>query len=139
MELLNFIHDDGGRNQYFKGTAGDCVTRSIAIASGMDYKQVYDLIFRTMGESPRNGVWTKKPKFKRMMQQIGFTWTATSGIGSHQAVHLVNGELPDGRLVIAMAKHYTAVVDNTVHDIFDPRTNDFGDCRKIYGYWKFNG
>lgn len=139
MELLEYIYDDGGRNKYFKGQTGDCVCRSIAIASGKDYKEVYDLLFKTMGESPRNGVFTKKAKFKRMMQSLGFTWTATSGIGSHQAVHFVPGDLPSGNLVVATAKHYVAVVDNKVHDIFDSRTNPFGECRKIYGYWKFVG
>ena len=35
--------NDGGRSQYFKGAkAGDCVVRAIAIASGLDYKKVYD-------------------------------------------------------------------------------------------------
>lgn len=141
MELLQYTYNDGGRSQYFKGNSGvrDCVTRSIAIASGMDYKQVYDLIFRTMGESPRNGVFTKKPKFKRMMESLGFTWTATSGIGSRQAVHLADGELPDGRLVCAMAGHFTAVVNNIVNDTFDPRLNGYGQQRKVYGYWEYNG
>ena len=136
MIPLEFIYDDGGRSSYFKGNAGDCVCRSIAIASGRDYKEIYEILFKTMGDSPRNGVFTHKPKFKRMMQSLGFTWTATSGIGSHQAVHLIQGELPGGRLVIAMAKHYTAVIDNQVRDIFDPRTNAWGQYRKIYGYWK---
>ena len=132
---MELIYDDGGRSRYFKGQCGDCVCRAITIASGMDYKQVYDTIFKTMGETPRNGVMTKSAKFKRMMASIGFRWVATSGIGSHQAVHFIQGELPEGRLVCATAKHYVAVVDNKVRDIFDPRINDFGDHRKIYGYW----
>ena len=32
---MQFKHSDGGRSQYFKGTAGDCVTRAIAIADGI--------------------------------------------------------------------------------------------------------
>jgi hypothetical protein len=136
MALMEYIYDDGGRSLYFKGKTGDCVCRSIAIASGRDYKEIYDLIFYTMKESPRNGVNTRTAKFKRMMESLGFRWVATSGIGSHQAVHLVKGELPEGRLVCSMAGHYTAVVNNHVRDIIDPRTNDFGDYRKVYGYWK---
>lgn len=136
---MGLIYDDGGRSRYFKGRAGvrDCVCRAIAIASGRDYKEIYDLLFKTMGESPRGGVFTSKPKFKRLMESLGFTWTATSGIGSHQAVHLVQGELPEGRLVCSMAGHYTAVINNHVRDTIDPRTNGFGDFRKVYGYWKF--
>ena len=134
--LMEYIYDDGGRSRYFKGNARDCVCRSIAIVLGQDYKEIYNHIFAMMGESPRNGVNTRTAKFKRLMDSLGFTWVATSGIGSHQAVHLVKGELPDGRLVCSMAGHYTAVVNNQVRDIIDPRTNDLWDYRKVYGYWK---
>ena len=35
--------NDGGREQAgYKGLTGDCVARSIAIASGRDYQTVYD-------------------------------------------------------------------------------------------------
>ena len=134
--LMDWIYDDGGRSRYFKGNARDCVCRSIAIVLGQDYKEIYNHIFAMMGESPRNGVNTRTAKFKRLMESLGFTWVATSGIGSHQAVHLVKGELPDGRLVCSMAGHYTAVVNNQVRDIIDPRTHDLWDYRKVYGYWK---
>ena len=137
MALMDYIYDDGGRSLYFKGHTGDCVCRSIAIASGMDYKMVYDLIFKTMGKTPRNGVSTSKPKFKRMMASLGFTWVATSGIGWKESTHLIKGELPEGRLCCAMAGHWTAVVDNQVRDVFDPRMNDLLEYRKVYGYWKF--
>ena len=134
---MEWIYDDGGRSLYFKGKTGDCVCRSIAIAMGRDYKEIYDLIFKTMGKTPRNGVSTSKPKFKRMMASLGFTWVATSGIGWKESTHLIKGELPEGRLVCAMAGHYTAVVDNQVRDVFDPRMNDLQEYRKVYGYWMF--
>lgn len=136
MALMNYIYDDGGRHLYFKGETGDCVCRAIAIASGRDYKEIYDLLFATMKESPRNGINTRSPKFKRMMESLGFRWTATSGIGSHQAVHFIQGELPEGRLVCSVHGHDVAVVDNQVRDIFDCRRNTFGEDRRIYGYWK---
>lgn len=137
MDLMEYIYDDGGRSLYFKGKARDCVCRSIAIAMGMDYKVIYNHIFSMMGESPRNGVNTRTANFKKVMESLGFRWVATSGIGSHQAVHLVKGELPEGRLVCSMAGHYTAVVNNQVRDIFDPRMNDMFEFRKVYGYWKY--
>ena len=138
MDLMEYIYDDGGRSLYFKGKSGvrDCVCRSIAIAMGMDYKVIYNHIFSMMGESPRNGVNTRSVKFKRLMESLGFTWVATSGIGWTEATHLVQGELPDGRLVCSMAGHYTAVIDNRVHDTFDPRMNGMYEFRKVYGYWK---
>ena len=137
MALMEYIYDDGGRSLYFNGKTGDCVCRSIAIASGRDYKEIYDLIFSTMKESPRNGVNTRTAKFKRLMESLGFRWVATSGIGSHQAVHFIQGELPEGRMVCSVNGHLVAVVDNQVRDIFDCRLNTFGENRRIYGYWKY--
>ena len=40
--IMEFKFNDGGRSKYFKGFTGDCVTRAIAIATGLDYKKVYD-------------------------------------------------------------------------------------------------
>ena len=40
---LAFQYNDGGRSRYFKAQkVGDCVTRAFAIATGKDYKEVYD-------------------------------------------------------------------------------------------------
>jgi hypothetical protein len=40
-----WVYDDGGRAVAgFKGTAEDCVTRAIAIATAMDYRTVYKMV-----------------------------------------------------------------------------------------------
>jgi hypothetical protein len=40
---LGMQYDDGGREAAgFKGRAGDCVVRALAIATGTDYRKVYD-------------------------------------------------------------------------------------------------
>jgi len=67
------------------------------------------------------------------MQSLGFVWTATMRIGSGCKVHLDPDELPTGRLVVAVSKHYVAVVDGIVHDLYDP-SRDGRRC--VYGYWK---
>ena len=37
--VRSWIHDDGGRRAAgFKGEAGDCATRAIAIATGHEYR-----------------------------------------------------------------------------------------------------
>ena len=42
---MEFIYSDGGRSKYFKAEhVGDCVTRAICNATGMDYKEVYDAL-----------------------------------------------------------------------------------------------
>ncbi len=44
------INDGGRAAAGFKGQAGDCVVRSIAIATGMPYQKVYDDLFKANQE-----------------------------------------------------------------------------------------
>lgn len=46
-ESATWLRNDGGRaDAGFKGQAGDCVTRAIAIAAELDYREVYDELYR---------------------------------------------------------------------------------------------
>jgi hypothetical protein len=139
---MKFVLNDGGRESAgYQGKAGDCVTRSVAIVSGKSYAEVYAALAGGTGEernsrgaSARNGVHTKREWFKRYMLSIGFRWTPTMSIGTGCRVHLRDGELPMGRLVVAVSKHYTAVIDGVIHDAFDPSRNG---TRCVYGYWEY--
>ena len=43
MINTNYKYNDGGRaDAGYKGKAGDCVVRAIAIATGLPYQEVYD-------------------------------------------------------------------------------------------------
>lgn len=130
---MKFKYNDGGRAEAgFKGKAGDCVTRAVAIASGLPYSEVYARIAKENGAqrkssrtakrsaSARNGVNVTRRWFKRYMAELGFKWTPTMGIGTGCKVHLADGELPMGRLVVSVSKHYTCVIDGVIHDTFDP-------------------
>ena len=133
---------DGGRSKYFKGTApGDCVTRAISIATEQDYLEVYNALNllskreRPRGNnkrsSARNGM--TKATSKRYMNDLeGWDWIPTMGIGTGCTVHLREEELPGGRLICAVSKHWCAVIDGVVHDAFDP-TREGTRC--VYGYW----
>lgn len=155
-ESLPFTVDDGGRNAAgYKGTARDCVARSIAIASGEPYADVYKALSKGMGSqrgskgaTARNGVATKRAWFKRYMRSLGFTWTPTMRVGSGCKVSLIKGHLPPGRLVVAVSKHYTAVIDGVIRDTGNPsRTLRWHlpdgsmriSHRCVYGYWTFQG
>ena len=140
---MRWVADDGGREAAgWKGRAGDCVVRSIAIATDLPYNMVYE----AMGEfikanerkprrgkpsSSRNGV--SKATCRKFMAELGWTWTPTMSIGSGTTVHLRDGELPPGRLVVACSKHYTAVVDGVIHDDHDPSRDG---TRAVYGYYR---
>ena len=66
----------------------------------------------------------------------GFEWTPTMSIGSGCTVHLADGELPDGRLVVSLSRHLAAVVDGTVRDTYDPSRDG---TRCVYGYYRLGG
>lgn len=125
---------DGGRAAAgFRGIARDCVVRSVAIATGNPYRQVYDDLFKLLGETPRNGVFTNNKAFRSYMEGLGFEWVATMRIGQGCKVHLRADELPAGTLVVKCSRHFTAVVDGVVHDNHDP-SRDGKRC--VYGYWR---
>lgn len=148
---LHWVENDGGRAALnFKGHVGDCVCRAIAIASERPYLEIYRALnagakrerptrrrrSARMRSSAREGVRTHSKWFKEYMQSIGFEWTPTMRIGSGCRVHLRTGELPMGRLVVAVSKHMCAVIDGVIHDMYDPSR---GGNRCVYGYWKLKG
>jgi len=133
---MECIYNDGGRLAAgFKGVAGDCVTRSISIVTGLPYAEVYAHVAKQTGAqrsgkrgkraaSARYGVNTDRKWFKNYMASLGFRWTPTMGIGTGCKVHLRADELPLGRLVVAVSRHYTAVIDGVIHDVFNPSERD---------------
>lgn len=140
---MKFNFNDGGRNDAgYKGTTGDCVTRSISIITGKPYKEVYDAL-NQLSESERTGK-RKKTKsnsrtgvyrvtYEKYLKSLGYTWTPTMKIGSGCKVHLCSDELPDGRLIVKVSKHITAVIDGVLNDTYDCSRNG---TRCVYGYFK---
>ncbi len=141
---MRWVYDDGGRAAAsYKGTTGDCVCRAIAIATEQSYQAVYDLINETAlkeritrrrrkrGRSTaRDGVYSAT--VHRIILGLGWVYQPTMQIGSGCKVHLRDGELPDGRLIVQVSRHIVAVIDGVVHDIYDPSR---GGTRCVYGYY----
>jgi len=129
---MKHIYNDGGRSAAgYSGKCGDCAVRAIAIATEQPYEQVYQAIANvnasTRGRlksprhrSPRNGVNVQGVAFKRYMATLDWTWMPTMGIGTGCTVHLADGELPMGRLIVRVSKHVCAVIDGVIHDTHDP-------------------
>lgn len=145
MRPPRIIIDDGGRAAAgYKGHAGDCVARAIAIAAAKPYAEVYAVLARGTGQqrassrtrkrsaSARKGINTRRKWFRDYMASLGFRWVPTMAIGQGCRVHLHAAELPRGRLVVALSKHYAAVIDGVIHDTHDPSR---GGTRCVYGYW----
>lgn len=142
---LPFRFNDGGRAKAgFSGSARDCVARSIAIASGLSYIEVYSALAqgnatqRASKRTPRRtrtasqGIFTQRKWFKDYMTSLGFVWEPTQRVGSVNKARLCKGALPNGKLVVSVSRHYTAVINGVIHDTFDCSRNG---KRCVYGYW----
>jgi len=145
--MSKFVYNDGGREAAgYKGTAGDCVCRAVAIAAELPYQEVYDRLAegnatqrkskRNKGKqsrSARNGIYTTRKWFKDYMLELGFVWTPTMTIGSGCKVHLRADELPSGRLVCNVSRHQVAIIDGVINDTYDCSREG---TRCVYGYWR---
>lgn len=140
--MTRFEFNDGGRAAAgYKGLTGDCVTRSIAIVTGIPYQTVYDAI-NEASKSERNGrrksgkssarTGVHKPTYRKYLAALGYEFVPTMAIGSGCKVHLRDGELPAGRLIVAVSKHLTAVIDGVIHDTHDCSRDG---TRCVYGYF----
>jgi hypothetical protein len=144
---------DGGRaTAGFKGEAGDCVTRAIAIVSGKPYREVYDALHAALddyasthrdktakriqrgggrrGTTPRNGVSRKV--YERYLASLGWRWVPVMKIGSGCTMHLRADELPPGRIIVRVSRHVCAVVNGVIHDTHDCSREG---TRCVYGYY----
>jgi len=139
---MKYEYNDGGRSEAgYKGSTGDCVVRAISIASQRPYEEVYELVNSYASNEYKSRVSKKsnartgvrKNTVRKMMQDLGFVWTPTMKVGSGCKVHLVESELPEGRLVVRVSKHITAVIDKVIYDTYDPSRDG---TRCVYGYWR---
>ena len=149
VSQLNFQFNDGGRAAVgFKGVAGDCVVRSIAIAANLPYMQVYEDLrlanesyallrndrlakrLNAKGSSPRNG--NHRNVFHDYIVGLGFLWVPTMKIGAGCQVHLRADELPKAILIVKVSKHLSAVLNGVIQDTHDPSR---GGNRCVYGYY----
>lgn len=141
---MQFEFDDGGRAAAgFKGNAGDCVCRSIAIETGLPYREVYDAL-NNMAEGERTGKRKRgrssartgvyKTTYRRYLADLGWCWVPTMQFGTGCTTHLRSDELPSsGRLIVCVSRHMTAVIDGVIRDTHDPSRNG---TRCVYGYFR---
>jgi hypothetical protein len=127
---MTFKYNDGGRKAAgFKGIAGDCGARAIAIALGLDYKSVYKELAqanadRGYAKSARNGIY--KDVFADVLKRYGWVWRQAPKFDGRKARC---SDMPSGVVIAKQAHHFVAVIDGVAHDIWD--------CthKMVYGYW----
>lgn len=141
---MRYQYNDGGRAASgYTGKTNDCVVRAIATATGKPYIDIYNAI-NLLGKeekkskcygsrsTARGGVYRKT--YDILIKRLGGKWVPCMGIGTGCKVHLQDGQLPMGRMVVRVSKHLTAVIDGVIHDTFDCSR---GGSRCVYGYYKF--
>ena len=126
---MNFIFNDGGRAAAgYKGVAGDCGARSMAIALDLDYKDVYKELAQAnkdfgRAKSARNGL--NKEVLSNVLKRYGWVW--------HKAPVFVGRKARcsdmRGTVIAKQAHHFVAVIDGVPSDIWDCSE------KMVYGYW----
>jgi hypothetical protein len=149
-QAMLFQYSDGGRAAAgYKGSAGDCGVRAAAIATGREYKKVYDELFRrskalhstsrkrsvkraaarTSKASPRAGVF--REVMGPYMLEAGAKWVPLASIGSKPIrVREVAARWPGQRLVMSVARHYSAMVNGVNQDTWQQHPE-----KRVYGVW----
>ena len=135
-------YTDGGRSAAgYKGRARDCAVRSIAIVTGIPYQRVHDRINELAEiegpckrKAPKSNAETgvRPQTWGSYLQSLGYWWVPTMRKGSRCWVHLRKGQLPKGRLVVAVSGHLTAVIDGVIHDDHDCGRDG---TRCVHGYF----
>ena len=107
------------------------MTRSIAIATGMSYRQAYDLVNEYgLRHGQRYAARVGPPhdaSHEVMTEGLGWRWEPLRN------ATLAPGDLPDEpRLIAWSSNHLCAVIDGVVRDTFDP-------CRRGGGRTRIQG
>jgi len=127
---MRFVFNDGGRKTAgFKGTAGDCGARAMAIALGMDYKVAYKLLAEAnkncgKAKSARNGI--DKDIYSDVLKSLGWMWMPAPKFEGRKAKC---SDMFAGTVIARQAGHYVAVINGVPHDIWDCSE------KMVYGFW----
>lgn len=127
---MAFIFNDGGRKAAgYKGVAGDCGARALAIALDIDYQMAYKIIANTNSDfgyskSARNGI--HKTVYDWLLKDFGFKWHSAPKFDGRKAYCK---DMPKGIVIARQAKHFVAVINGIPHDTWDSSN------KMIYGYW----
>lgn len=120
--MIGYRYNDGGREAAgFQGTAGDCVTRALAILTGADYRQVYDVMAHGNAaagreESGNYGVPDKvwRPVFERL--QLAKVVRRAGSYPTYSEAYERWGDC-----IVATKHHLCCLKDGALQDIFDGR------------------
>ena len=120
---LGYEYDDGGRRAAgYRGDAGDCVARAIAIVSGRPYRDVYRLLAELNGRrygkrSARNGI--HKADCRAAYRQVGLEQVRLPRTGPRPTYGEAYARYGD--CLVTTNGHVAALKDGALRDISDGR------------------
>lgn len=128
---MTYQYNDGGRAVAgFKGNS-DCGIRAVSIALEMPYKDSRRLLqeFARKGKQGSGqisrGIY--KEDIDAALRSKGWVWRSAPKFQGRKAKY---SDLPKGRVIARMAKHYAAVIDGVLMDTWD------SSDKMVYGYWE---
>ncbi len=135
---MEFKYNDGGRKEAGKkGTAGDCVTRSIAIATNSPYDVTYKLLTllkqKDYGKSAgtaRNGM--NKETYAPFLEKHGWKYIPLS----KELLPFDRIVPTEGTFLVKCHRHLTCVIDGVINDTWNP---SIGKRAGLYGIWIYKG
>ena len=125
-----YTYNDGGREAAGMKTKTDCGIRSMAIACNLTYSEARTKLkdaasLGKMGsKSVARGIY--KEDMSDALRKLGWVWHSAPKIEGRKA-RLT--DLPHGRIIVRMAKHFAAVIDGELNDTWD------SSQKMVYGYW----
>lgn len=125
-----YKYDDGGRSEAGFKSESDCGIRAVAIACELSYNEARAILKRSAKKGRMGTGQISKGIYKEDMtdalKTLGWTWRTAPKFEGRKAGY---SDLPKGRIIARMAKHYAAVIDGEIHDTFDSSE------KMVYGYW----
>jgi len=129
--MASFVYNDGGRSEAGFKTQTDCGIRAVAIACDISYKDARGILKKAAKNGKQgngqiaNGIY--KEDLNTALETLGFKWSPAPKFEGRKAKHY---DLPKGKVIAKMSKHFVAVIDNVIHDTWDSSE------KMVYGYWR---
>ena len=107
-----------------------CGVRALVLATGVEWTEAEKLLrhFTKNGKagngSLSGGIF--KEDYNACLESLGYKWVAAPKFDGRKArAH----DLPAGKHIARMARHYVCVIDGDVYDTWD------SSDKMVYGYW----
>ena len=145
---MEYLYNEGGRGEHYKGLVGDCVTRAITIATELPYDVVYNALFDIAKNYKGNSKVAIRIRLKPSPRSGCYNEVANEFLKALN-IEEVRGKLKvndqmfyEGRYMVYVRRHWIAIIDGVVNDTWDSRktsgayTDGVPQWKTITRYWK---